>query len=257
MIKFLAVTDLHYCKKDEPIERRHCASAQKLKKIIDEHSEGCDFIVDLGDTADGLPGYGNQKELMSEIAEILKESKLPYYCLIGNHDTSLPKDKIAEILNMPGRYYSFDSQDYTCIVLDANMNDPSVPCPDKEILWSETYLDANQLEWANKVIKNSSKPVLVFCHELFMLETPETLNDHVILNRDEAVKIFEDSDKVKAVFCGHYHYGDYVIKSGIHYITLSSLCLYEDLTCAVVTIDGDNLKIEGFGRQKSLDLKLK
>ena len=94
MIKFLTVTDLHYCKKDDPIGRRHCLSAEKLKRIIDEHSDGCDFIVDLGDTADGFEGSGNQETLMEEIAEILKNSGLPYYCAIGNHDTSLPKNKM-------------------------------------------------------------------------------------------------------------------------------------------------------------------
>ena len=99
-IKFLTVTDLHYCKKDDLIGRRHCLSAEKLKRIIDEHSDGCDFIVDLGDTADGFEGSGNQETLMEEIAEILKNSGLPYYCAIGNHDTSLPKNKIEKILNM-------------------------------------------------------------------------------------------------------------------------------------------------------------
>lgn len=257
MIKFLAVTDLHYCTKNEPIERRHCLSAKKLKKIIDERSNGCDFIIDLGDTADGLPGYGDQKELMGEIADILKSSNLPYRCVIGNHDTSLPKEQIADILNMPGRYYSFDTRDYTCLVLDANMNDPSAPLPDKEILWSETYLDPKQLKWIKDTIEGSQKPVLVFCHELFMLREYENLNDHVILNRDDAVKIFEESDKVKAVFCGHYHFGDYVLKNGIHYVTFGSLCLHEDLTCAVVTIDKNELKIEGFGRQESMQLKLR
>lgn len=257
MIKFLVVTDLHYCTKDEPIERRHCLSAKKLKKIIADHSVGCDFIIDLGDTADGLPGYGNQEELMQELAEILKNSALPYYCVIGNHDTSLSKDKITKILNMPGRYYAFDTRDYTCLVLDANMNDPAVPYPPKEILWSETYLDPEQLKWAEETIKGSEKPVLIFCHELFMLESYDNLNDHVILNRDEAVKIFEKNDKVKAAFCGHYHYGDHVLKNGIHYTTFSSLCLHEDLTCAIVTIDEDELSIEGFGRQKSMHLKLR
>ncbi len=257
MIKFLVVTDLHYCTKDEHIERRHCLSAKKLQTIIDRHKDGCDFIIDLGDTADGLPGYGEQTELMGEISGILKSSGLPYHCVIGNHDTSLPKEEITKILNMPGRYYSFDTRDYTCLVLDANMNDPAVPCPGEEILWSETYLDPEQLKWAKDTIENSQKSVLVFCHELFMLETYENVNDHVILNRDEAVKIFEESGKVKAVFCGHYHYGDHVVKDGIHYVTFSSLCLHEDLTCAVVTIDDNNLKIEGFGRQESMQLNLK
>lgn len=77
---------------------------------------------------------------MEEIAKILKNSGLPFYCAIGNHDTELSKHKIGRILSMPNRYYSFDTKDYTCLVLDANMNDPLKPYPNKEILWGELIL---------------------------------------------------------------------------------------------------------------------
>ena len=77
MIKFLAVADLHYCHRKQPGERQNYLSAQKLKKIIKEHSLGCDFIVDFGDTADAQDGCGDQRELMGEIADILKSSSLP------------------------------------------------------------------------------------------------------------------------------------------------------------------------------------
>lgn len=253
MIKFLVVTDLHYCEKDEPIERRHCLSAKKLKNIIAQHANGCDFIINLGDTADALDGCSDQAELMAEIAEILKSSSLPFYCAIGNHDTSLEKNKITKIFNMPHRYYSFDTSDYTCIVLDANLNDPTKPYPEKEILWAETYLDQEQLKWLEETIDNSQKPVIVFCHELFILENFENDDDHVIRNRDDAIKIFEKSKKVKGVFSGHYHYGNHVFYNNIHYVAFNALCLHEDLTCAVVTIDEAQTQIEGFGLQPSIN----
>ncbi len=256
MIKFLAITDIHYCNKDKTFDRRHRLSAEKLKKIINEHSKGCNFIVNLGDTADRMEGYGNQEILMEEIAKILKNSGLPFYCAIGNHDTALSKHKIERILSMPNRYYSFDTEDYTCLVLDANMNDPLKPYPNKEILWEKTYLDSEQLQWMNQTITETSKPVLIFCHELFMLENFENRNDHIIMNRDDAIEIFEKSRKVKAVFCGHYHFGDYVKHKDIHYIVFHSLCRHEDLTCAVVTIDDGKVEIEGFGLQSSMKFEL-
>ena len=71
-MKFLAVTDLHYCERNIPgDERQNHLSAEKLRKIIDNYSEGCDFIINLGDTADSQPGCSDQAELMSEAAEIL------------------------------------------------------------------------------------------------------------------------------------------------------------------------------------------
>lgn len=257
MIKFLLVTDLHYCEKNEPIERRHCLSANKLREIIGEYSKGCDFIVNLGDTADGLPGYGDQKVLMSEINDILKSSGLPYYCAIGNHDTSLPKETITELLNMPHRYYSFDSKDYTCVVLDANMNSPKKPYPEKEIKWAETFFDKKQMEWLSDVIDKSQKPVLIFCHEMFVRDTYDTIDDHVVMNKEEAVKIFEKNDKVKAAFSGHYHFGNYTYCNDIHYVTFNSLCLHEHKTFAIVTIDEGKVNIEGFGLQPSMEFNLR
>ncbi len=257
MIKFLAITDLHYCDRDIPDdERRNCLSASKLKKVIESHADGCDFIVNLGDTADGLEGYGNQEEFMVEIAGILKSSKLPYHCAIGNHDTSMPKPKVTEILNMPHRYYSFETDDFTFIVLDANINDICKPYPDEEIQWAYTHLDPEQLAWLNATIYESEKDVIVFCHELFMKEYYENIDDHVIMNRDEAVSVFENSGKVKAVFSGHYHFGDYVCHNGIHYTAFNSLCLHDEASCAVVTIDNGKVTVDGHGFQKSYEFKL-
>ena len=257
MVKFLLVTDIHYSDRDIPgAERRNCLSPQKLKNVIKEHSEGCDFIIDLGDTADDLEGYGDQRVFMNEIADIFKSSGLPYYCAIGNHDTSLPKYEITEILGMPHRYYSFETDDFTFIILDGNMNDKYKPYPEKEIIWQRTHLDPDQLLWLEKTVEESEKPIIVFCHELFLKEFYENDDDLVLRNRDEAVSIFEKSGKVIAAISGHDHFGDYVYHNGIHYITLQSLCLHEDETCSVITIDDKNITVDGYGFQKSLKVDI-
>lgn len=258
MIKFLAVTDIHYCDRDvEGAERRNCRSPFKLKNIMKEHLEGCDFIVDLGDTADQLEGYGDQETFMKEISEILHSGGIPVRALIGNHDTSMHKDKITEILGMPHRYYTFDTDEYTFIVLDGNMNDPNIPYPEKEIFWPVTWLDPEQLVWLEKTVDEATKPVIVLCHELFLLEKYDNDDDLILRNRDEAVRIFEKSDKVKLVISGHWHFGDYVYHNNIHYVALQALCLHEEETCSVITLDGNKAKIEGFGYQKSFELELR
>ena len=256
-MKFLAVTDLHYCERNIPgDERQNHLSAEKLRKIIDNYAEGCDFIINLGDTADSQPGCSDQAELMSEAAEILGGAGVPYHCVIGNHDTSLPKSRITDILSMPHRYYSFETPDYMCLVLDANMNDVNKPYPDGEIAWAYTHIDPQQLDWIKSMIDKTEKDILVFSHELLILEDIDNINDHVIMNRDEVLNVLESSDKVKAVFTGHYHYGDYVKHNGISYLTFSSLCLYDDITFAVVTVDNGTVTVEGHGRQESMRFKL-
>ena len=251
-MKFLAVTDLHYSLRDVPdAERRNILSAGKLRGITAEHAPGCDFIVDLGDTADA--GFGDQTELMTEISDILHGAGLPVYSLIGNHDTSLPKGEICRVMGMPGRYYSVDTPEYTMLFLDANMNSADAPFPDSEIVWSRTYLDPEQLEFAENTLAASQKPALVFCHELFTLTDAEA-QEHVIINARDAMDIFERSGKVRAVFCGHYHYGDLAVVNGIPYITFAALCLYDDPTCAVVNADKGGITVKGFGRQRDITL---
>lgn len=256
-MKFLVITDLHYSQRNIPgEERQNFLSADKLRNIIAGYADGCDFIMDLGDTADCYTDLKSQKEYMGEIAGILDSSGLPYHCLIGNHDTSLKKQDITKILSMPHRYYSFETDEFMCLVLDPNMNDVNVPYPEREIEWAYTHLDEEQLLWIKEMIQNTEKDVLVFSHELMMLESYENINDHVIMNRDKALDIFESSGKVKAVFTGHYHYGDYVKHNGISYLTFSSLCLYDDITFAVVTVENKKVTVEGHGRQRSMEFYL-
>ena len=58
------------------------------------------------------------------------------------------------------------------------------------------------------------------------------------------------------MFTGHYHYGDYVKHNGISYLTFSSLCLYDDVTFALVSIENKKVAVEGHGRQKSMEFYL-
>ena len=71
------------------------------------------------------------------------------------------------------------------------------------------------------------------------------------------MRIFEKSDKVKLVISGHWHFGDYVCHNNIHYVALQALCLHEEETCSVITLDGNKARIEGFGYQKSFELELR
>ena len=258
MTTFLAVTDLHYCLRDDPeAERRNILSAAKLENIVGSSSKGCDFIIDLGDTADYQPDCGDQRELAKEVYGIMEKTGLPVCCAIGNHDTSLPKDELTDILHMPGRYYEFKTADFNCIVLDANMNSPETPCPGEEIEWGNTWFDPEQLVFLKDALARAGKPVLVFCHELFMLEYYEQDNPHVIRNRDEAIRLFEESGKVKAVFSGHYHPGDCVLHNGIYYLAFTALVLHENESFAVVKADKDRITVEGHDLQKSYAFELK
>lgn len=256
-MKFLVVTDLHSCKNKARTDRYYDLSDEKLRSIVQTYAAGCDFIVNLGDSAEAGPGE-DQAIRLREISEILHSAGIPVYSVIGNHDTSLPNDRICEILGMPDRYYRFETPDYTCIVLDGNHNVPDIRLPGQDIIWDATYLDEEQLLWLARTVENAEKPVLVFCHELFVLREYENADDGLVLrNRDRALAIFEKSDKVRGVFCGHCHTGDFTRLDGIPYLTFCALCLREEGTCAVLTVEDGVVRVEGHGLEPSRSFHLR
>lgn len=250
-MKFLLVTDLHYS--DKPVgenNRYHGESLPKLKYILDEFAGGCEFAVCLGDIADSFEGYKPIEQGLQEIIDLTKEYDLPFYTTFGNHDTALDKRDFIRITGMPDRYYSFETEEYLCLVPDTCMNSKDEPYPKKEILWAECYMDDEQLSWMREKIENSSKPVVVLTHVLLTAgETDEV--DHILNNADEVQKILlANEEKIALVCCGHYHWGMSEKIGSIPALTFKALCTGEAVTCAVVEVNGMNITVKGFGDEE-------
>ena len=251
-MKFLAVTDLHYS--DKPAgdnNRYHFMSLDKLKTAIERYSDGCEFIVCLGDVADSFDGFKPQTLLLDEIREMLDGFDIPFYTTFGNHDTALDKNEFIRLTGMSGRYYSFESSGYLFLMLDSCMNSKDVPYPEKEIKWAECYVDDEQLYWMKEKIASSDLPVVVMTHALLKGD-----EDHTIKNTDEITDIlFEYEDKIAAVFCGHYHFGLCSKLGSIPYVVFKALCMGEAVTCAVVEIEDNLVNITGYGDEPSVQIK--
>lgn len=251
-MRFLAVTDLHYTNLHDGVDgRQHDLSLAKLREAVRDGAAGCDCIVDLGDTADGFDGLRPQTELLLEVRDVLRGSGLPYHAIIGNHDTSLPKETFYPYLDMPDRCYAFDCGEYRCLVLDACLNDVREPLPRTEIQWDNCWIDPDQIAWLRAELEQAAGDVLIFTHVPFMLEDRETENPHLIRNRDAVMELLEQSGKVRAVFSGHYHDGCFGVCGGIPYITFSAMVIGEENAYAVVDVTHDAVAVTGYGRQKS------
>lgn len=246
-MKFLAFSDMHYSDVNLDGERNRPMSLEKVKRALSEHLDECDFVVNFGDTADLFAEGKQQTLLWEETADVLKSCGKKYYCLIGNHDTSTDKNTWVEIMGMPARYYSFQYDSYKILVLDPNQNDEKNPLPDKEIKWAYCYIDDEQFEWIKREIETAENDVIIFTHELLILGDRDNDDDHVIRNREKVIDLIENSDKVKAVFSGHYHYGDRVFHNGIDYVTFRSICLNDDYAHYVVTIDDNGIDVKEYG----------
>lgn len=251
-MRFLAVTDLHYTNKllGEG-DRRHSLSLEKLRQAVGSSADGCDCIVNLGDTAEGFDGFRPQQELLDEVYAVLRGTGLACYSIIGNHDTHLPKPEFYPHLGMADRYYAFDCGEYRCIVLDACLNDVHVPLPPEEIQWDDCWIDPEQITWLRHELDSAPGQVLIFTHVPFMLDSPEIENPHLIRNRRELMEIFERSGKVRAVFSGHYHDGCAGMCGGIPYITFAAMVVSEQNNYAVVDVTQNGIHVQGVGRQQS------
>ena len=250
-MRFLAVTDLHYTDLHDGVDgRQHDLSLMKLKEAV-ENTAGCDFIMNLGDTADGFAGHRPQTELLLEVRDVLRGTGLPVYSIIGNHDTTMKKEDFYPYLDMPDRYYAFDCGCYRCIVLDACLNDVGEPLPKKEIQWDDCWIDPGQIAWLRRELEQAAGEVLIFTHVPFMLEEKNIENPHLIRNRDALMQILSQSGKVRAVFSGHYHDGCFGIYGGIPYITFAAMVISEENAFAVVDVTDTEIRVTGFGRQKS------
>ncbi|MEI6516723.1 MAG: phosphatase, partial [bacterium] len=70
------------------------------------------------------------------------------------------------------------------------------------------------------------------------------------------VAILKEYSCVAAWFSGHDHRGGYVERDGIHYMNFKGMVEAVSNAYAVVTLDGDQLKIKGFGNEPSRELKI-
>lgn len=257
MLKALVVTDMHYTDIVEHIGRYHSISPLRLKEAFDNKLSECDFVLNLGDTADDLPGGMDQELALREMAGYFKECQKNYYTVIGNHDTAMEKHKFCEIIGMPHRYYSFEEGEFKFIVLDASMNSKDAPYPEKEMNWRISYIDDKQIKWLQNELENTDKSVFIIMHELLYYKDTKTTDDLVVINRDEVIEVLEKSGKVKAIVSGHWHQGDLVKEKGkIPQITLCSMAEGIDTSYSVLTFEDDKLSVEGFGRQPSYEVSL-
>lgn len=265
-ITFSISTDIHQ-------DIMHDAEQRLSSYLNSVEKRAVDFAVDLGDFCFPL-------ESNKSFIDIWKQSPLKRYNVLGNHDMDRgDKDLFMNYVGMESRYYSFDSGDFHFIVLDPNnlyIDGEYIPYKNGNFYKPSEqrgYVDPEQLEWLKTDLKTTDKPTVIFSHQSFE-------NEHACQNREAVRSIFEEANReagtnrVVASFCGHDHTDYHSEINGIHYIQVNSMsnqwlgekykcperfsdeinkkrpavqytAPYKDPLFAVVTIDSDQIKIEG------------
>jgi len=95
-------------------------------------------------------------------------------------------------------YYSFDSKGVHFVVLDACFTSQAMPYGDVRFGWKDANIPPQELEWLEKDLASTDKPVIVFCHQLLHGE-----GSHYVNNAAEVRQVLEEDKNVLGVFTGH------------------------------------------------------
>lgn len=269
-MKFCAFTDLHY----DVIPN---ADRRLYELIQDCKNKKVDFIIELGDLC-------NPTEENHKILDSFKDSGIPCYFSIGNHNTDFCSPETAlRFFGLKKGYYSFVRENIKFIFLDANyIKTKSGFLPECKSNFKETtdqcpYIPSEQIEWLKNEISDNKYYYVICSHQSLS-------NDHVVgtysrgvVNRNEIQNISKhrNLNERKVLFCmnGNDHGDSVKVINGIYYYSLNSasyiwqgiketynyskeihdkyphlknLILYKEPLHIIVTIDDDNIvKIEG------------
>ncbi len=267
-LRFGITTDSHYANRPSEGTRFYRQSLDKMQEFINMmNKEKVDFIIHLGDFKDEDI---NRKEAdtlfyLKEMESVYGKFKGPRFHCIGNHDVdSITKKQFLENIDNTGiskneSYYSFDSNNFHFIVLDANFNKDGTDHFFKEgSNWQDTNLTQKQIDWLKMDLKKTNRPIIVFCHhplfEYYHKGNKYHINDYEIVQ-----DILENSGKVLAAFQGHVHNETYQEINNIHYVTQFGMIDYDGLennSFAIVELTETDITIKGFKRTSGKSIKV-
>jgi len=217
-------SDPHYSSQEVTGGNRYNRrSLDKMKAAYKEFEEaGCDLIICLGDLTDTEDSKEQEVTNMQEIAALFAACPIPTVVVMGNHD--------AYVFERPEFYallggcepLDFLAEGKTLVFLDANHNPDGSPYRPHAFHWDRCSIPTEGLI---ELLAAAEGEVTVFLHQNLDAACPA---DHRPVNADQVHQILAASGKVKAVYQGHYHWGQDTVTDGIHYVTLPAMCCYDN-----------------------------
>ena len=204
--------------------RYNSLSLEKIEKIYGEFKKnGCDLVVCLGDLIDGESTIEKVLDNLKKIGDVIKASGIPTVCIMGNHDAfTLTKEQFYRTLEMEAPR-DITVGDNTLIFLDAcHYTNGKHYTPGDGSDYQNTFLP-NEDELRDKLSRVNGNAYL-FIHQNI---DPNVWPDHRIKNSEGVFNIIKESGVVRAVFQGHFHFGQNSVHDGIQYITLPAVCEQE------------------------------
>ena len=267
-LRFGAIAEGQYANEDDNGARLYRRAPGKLIEAVGVFNRlALSHVVHLGDFID------KDWESFDVLQPAVDSLAHPWRFVLGNHDFAVADDRkalVARRLGMPGRYYSFEDRGWVFLVLDGNdLSEYGWPAGSAELAASQAIhralypqapdwdggIGAAQMRWMDETLAaadRAGKQAILYCHFPVYPQNP-----HNLWNAAEVIALLERHRSVKAWINGHNHDGHYGEKSGIHYVNLKGMLDTGETAFAVVEIHGRRMRIQGFGRQPSLSLRLR
>ncbi len=262
-VSFGMLTDVHYAAIKDNGTRRYSQSLEKVAQCITTmNQKKVAFMIELGDFKD-MPVPPDSKAALGFLEKVETAFSCfrgDRYHVLGNHDEDcISKSQFCSIVknshvSQKRTYYSFQKGGYTFVVLDACFDSTSTPYDHGHFDWSDSNIPGIELKWLENELNRSTKPVIVFVHQLLYGNSKVTIK-----NAETVRNILEKSKKVKGVFHGHDHKGGYEMVNGIHYYTLKGMVegiFPESNSFALVSLTKDTIRIKGYGNAVSMSLPI-
>ncbi len=159
-VKFLVFADLHHYP-----GVFHTDARKRLADILKRaEAEKVDFVVSLGD-------FNHSVGTFPEINADLEKFSLPFYHVMGNHDTDgASLDEVLKAYKMPHEYYHADIKGFRFIMLDTNYYQHSGGCTHFQYRnyfdfpHTRETLPREELEYLEKTIESSPYPCVLLSH---------------------------------------------------------------------------------------------
>ena len=213
--------------------RRNNRSLDKMRAAL-KHFEaaGCDRVICLGDLTDTEDTKQKEIANMGEIAALFSDFSMPIHVIMGNHDAYVFEP--TEFYALLGGCEPMDihQEGKHLLFLDANYTAQGVKYTPHGFHWDDVGLP--NPGGLREELAALDGDVYIFMHQNVDPAIPAA--DHRLANADEVCAIIEDSGKVKAVYQGHFHWGNRSSRNGVEYITLPAMAVYEENICIIIDI---------------------
>lgn len=247
-LKVGLISDLHFCKRIPDALDRFQVFLGAVKQ------EQPDYIVQMGDFCH----FEKRSQPLMDVWNAYEGEK---YHVLGNHDMDLgSKEDIMGMWGMEKRYYDFDHNGWKFIVVDMNhikRGEQYIPYKKANFYVDRamrTWPDPEQLEWLDKTLEATDKPVLIYTHQPFADSSKPQYT--AILDVIKKHEVSRGQPKVRAVIAGHQHSDWHKEVNGTHHVCINSASykwsksesrplMYEDTLYAFMEIKNGKLSIKG------------